>query len=222
MFASDVEEDADEYDMSILTEDSKLIGSPTKSVPNINLKYDLHDSDSGRPNSFGPISTTVGVDNNELSNSDEQTIYSRPPNFHHHKTKMKTTMYVWVLTFFAAIGGFLFGYDTGVVSGAMLLLKDEFSLSSIWQELIVSVTIGAAAVFSFLSGFLNDSFGRKFVTILASFVFTVGSLILGIAQNKEMLLIGRAILGAGIGKQFVHFLSTIKYEKKFIMCLLCI
>lgn len=44
----------------------------------------------------------------------------------------------------AAIGGFLFGYDTGVVSGAMLLLKDEFHLDNVQQELVVSVTVAGA------------------------------------------------------------------------------
>ena len=43
-----------------------------------------------------------------------------------------------LLTFLSAIGGFLFGYDTGVISGAMLLLRQEFSLNHVWQEMIVS------------------------------------------------------------------------------------
>ena len=42
---------------------------------------------------------------------------------------------------FAAIGGFLFGYDTGVISGAMLLLRDEFTLTQVQQELVVSITV---------------------------------------------------------------------------------
>ncbi len=55
--------------------------------------------------------------------------------------------FIYTLAFFSALGGFLFGYDTGVVSGAMLLLKREMNLSSLWQELLVSITVGAAAVF---------------------------------------------------------------------------
>ena len=48
------------------------------------------------------------------------------------------------LTGLAAIGGFLFGYDKGGVAGAMVLMRREFQLSSVWQETIVSVTVGAA------------------------------------------------------------------------------
>ena len=54
----------------------------------------------------------------------------------------RTPGYVYALTMFSAMGGFLFGYDTGVISGAMILLRDRFLLNSVWQELIVSVTIG--------------------------------------------------------------------------------
>jgi SP family myo-inositol transporter-like MFS transporter 13 len=70
------------------------------------------------------------------------------------------------LSFFAAIGGFLFGYDTGVVSGAMLLLKTNFDLSSFTEEVIVSVTIGTAAIFALVSGILNEYLGRKLTIII--------------------------------------------------------
>ncbi|GFS25136.1 proton myo-inositol cotransporter-like [Elysia marginata] len=112
---------------------------------------------------------------------------------------LHTTPYIWMISAFAAIGGFLFGYDTGVVSGAMLLLKDEFSLSSYMQEVIVSSTIAAAFLFALVGGFLNDMLGRKAVTIVASFVFTVGAVVLALAQNVAMLIVGRFILGIGIG-----------------------
>lgn len=113
--------------------------------------------------------------------------------------KQQTTLFVWLLSAFAAIGGFLFGYDTGVVSGAMLLLKDEFSLTSVQQEIIVSVTIGGAFLSALCGGYLSDRFGRKFCTLFASFVFTAGALILGVAQNVAMLIAGRLVLGIGIG-----------------------
>lgn len=115
--------------------------------------------------------------------------------------QQQTTAYVWLLSFFAAIGGFLFGYDTGVVSGAMLLLREEFSLSPVLQEVIVSVTIGAAFLSAIIGGYLSDAFGRKVCTILASLVFTAGALVLALAENVTMLIIGRLIIGIGIGKK---------------------
>ena len=107
--------------------------------------------------------------------------------------------FLYILTFFAAIGGFLFGYDTGVVSGAMILIKDDFSLNSTWQELIVSVTVGTAAIFAILGGFCNDWIGRRLTIIIASILFTIGSVSMAVAPNKEILLVGRAVVGMGIG-----------------------
>ena len=114
--------------------------------------------------------------------------------------KTKTPAFVYTLTFSSAIGGFLFGYDTGVISGAMILLREVFLLNSVWQELIVSVTIAAAAVFAIFGGYLNNLFGRKPVILLASIIFTAGSICMGITNTKELLLVGRLIVGAGIGE----------------------
>ena len=60
----------------------------------------------------------------------------------------QTPNFVVALACLSAIGGFLFGYDTGVISGAMIQLRDHFQLNAMWQEMIVSVTLAAAAVFA--------------------------------------------------------------------------
>ncbi|KAK3558876.1 hypothetical protein QTP86_032138 [Hemibagrus guttatus] len=110
-----------------------------------------------------------------------------------------SSRFVYVLAFFSALSGFLFGYDTGVVSGAMLLLKKEMNLSSFWQELLVSSTVGAAALSALAGGHLNGQYGRRKCIMLASFIFTVGGIILSLAPDKAVLLIGRIIVGLGIG-----------------------
>ncbi|XP_046715192.1 solute carrier family 2 member 13b isoform X2 [Silurus meridionalis] len=110
-----------------------------------------------------------------------------------------SSRFVYVLSFFSALGGFLFGYDTGVVSGAMLLLKKEMNLSAFWQELLVSSTVGAAALSALAGGFLNGVYGRRKCIMLASFIFTVGGIILSVAPDKVVLLIGRLTVGIGIG-----------------------
>ncbi|KZS14487.1 Metabolite transport protein CsbC [Daphnia magna] len=107
--------------------------------------------------------------------------------------------FVYVLAFFSAIGGFLFGYDTGVVSGAMLIIRKEMELSNAWHEAIVSATIAAAWIFSLFGGYLSDRLGRKPVILAASVVFTIGSVVMGAADGKEGLLAGRIIVGVGIG-----------------------
>nr|CAD7403298.1 unnamed protein product [Timema cristinae] len=70
-----------------------------------------------------------------------------------HKSR---PIFIYVLTCLSTIGGFLFGYDTGVVSGAMLIIRDEFQLTTAWHEAIVSVTIGAAWISALFGGWLTD------------------------------------------------------------------
>lgn len=111
-----------------------------------------------------------------------------------------TPGFVYVLAAFSALGGFLFGYDTGVISGAMLLLKRELDLSALWQEVLISSTVAAAALSALLGGFLNGLFGRRVCILLASFFFTVGGIVLSTAPGKEVLLTGRLIVGVGLGK----------------------
>ncbi|CAH2275815.1 proton myo-inositol cotransporter [Pelobates cultripes] len=110
-----------------------------------------------------------------------------------------TPAFVYVVSVFSALGGFLFGYDTGVVSGAMLLLKREMNLSALWQELLVSSTVGAAAVSALSGGLLNGGLGRRPCILLASLLFILGAVVLAAARDKETLLGGRVVVGLGIG-----------------------
>ena len=113
---------------------------------------------------------------------------------------IRTPNYVYILVTLSAIGGFLFGYDTGVVSGAMIYLREQFDLSSVWQEGVVAVTVAGAAAFALVAGIINDVVGRKVVVLLASLVFAGGSLCLAFSSDRYMLLVGRLVVGAGIGK----------------------
>ncbi|XP_022099835.1 proton myo-inositol cotransporter-like isoform X2 [Acanthaster planci] len=149
-----------------------------------------------------PADTDPGTDDNMADRNNHPAANEDSPTkalVCRHPTPPPVTLFTKVLVVFAAIGGFLFGYDTGVVSGAMILLRQEFNLSTVWQELVVSVTIAAAAVASFLGGKLNDVFGRKPVILLGSTVFTAGAVIMSISQSKEVLLIGRIVVGLGVG-----------------------
>ncbi|KAK3932270.1 Proton myo-inositol cotransporter, partial [Frankliniella fusca] len=103
------------------------------------------------------------------------------------------------LTVLGATAGLLFGYDTGVVSGAMLFIREEMNLENAWHEYIVSGTVLAAWVFSFVGGYSVDRFGRRSTILVAAVVFTAGSLGMSLAPSKELLLAGRVVVGVGVG-----------------------
>ncbi|XP_040018202.2 proton myo-inositol cotransporter [Gasterosteus aculeatus] len=123
----------------------------------------------------------------------------RPPSGDALDRDASPPVFLYVLAFFSALGGFLFGYDTGVVSGAMLLLKKEMNLSALWQELLVSSTVGAAALSALGGGYLNGWLGRRACILLASLVFSIGGVIMSLAPDKVVLLVGRVTVGLGIG-----------------------
>jgi SP family myo-inositol transporter-like MFS transporter 13 len=103
------------------------------------------------------------------------------------------------LTAMAAIGGFLFGYDTGVISGAMLPLKRDFNLTPAQEETVVTSTVVAAFIFSLIGGSLNNQFGRRCSILFAAATFTIGSLILACSWSFGSLIVGRLVVGVGIG-----------------------
>ena len=98
---------------------------------------------------------------------------------------------------FGTLGGFSFGYDTGVISGELLFIKTEFELNSFDQEILVSVTIATAMLTALASGYLGDRIGRRPCMLIGSFIFTIGAVINGFSQTSLMLIIGRGILGLG-------------------------
>ncbi|KAF3784941.1 Inositol transporter 1 [Nymphaea thermarum] len=110
--------------------------------------------------------------------------------------------YVLGLTLTAGIGGLLFGYDTGVISGALLYIRDEFELvndSTLLQETIVSMALVGAFIGSAMGGWINDAYGRKKATLLADMVFIVGAIFMAAAPNPYVLIFGRLLVGFGVG-----------------------
>jgi SP family galactose:H+ symporter-like MFS transporter len=99
----------------------------------------------------------------------------------------------------AALGGLLFGYDTGVISGAELFFRNEFSLSTIALEIIVSGVLAGAAIGALIGGRLADLFGRRKLLIATAIIFALGAILCAVATSAVILVIGRIIVGFGIG-----------------------
>ncbi|XP_023743070.1 inositol transporter 1 [Lactuca sativa] len=110
--------------------------------------------------------------------------------------------YVLGLTVVAGIGGLLFGYDTGVISGALLYIRDDFKAvdeSSFLQETIVSMALVGAMIGAAAGGWINDAYGRKRATLLADVIFAFGSLVMAGAPDPYVLIMGRLLVGLGVG-----------------------
>ena len=104
------------------------------------------------------------------------------------------------LILISSIGGLLFGYDTGVVSGAILYLKNDWpNITNQQQELIVSIALLGAFISSLVSGPLSDKYGRRIIIILSDAFFTIGAILMAVSASVEVLMVGRFIIGLGIG-----------------------
>ncbi|GAA2642828.1 sugar porter family MFS transporter [Dactylosporangium fulvum] len=99
----------------------------------------------------------------------------------------------------AALGGFLFGYDTGVISAALLYLAPAFNLSSGQQEVVVASLLLGAIVGVVSGGPLVDRFGRRRLLIVSAAVFCAGALVAALTPNAVVLIAARFVLGLAIG-----------------------
>lgn len=98
-----------------------------------------------------------------------------------------------------ALGGLLFGYDTGVISGAILLIRREFSLDPSTVEIVVSAVLVGAIIGSCSAGRLADKYGRRPVILVCAFLFAIGSIWTALSESSETLVAGRVIVGLAIG-----------------------
>ncbi|HUJ41780.1 MAG TPA: sugar porter family MFS transporter [Candidatus Acidoferrales bacterium] len=113
--------------------------------------------------------------------------------------KAENTAVVFGAAMIAAVGGLLFGYDTAAISGAMIFIKQQFSLKTFPVELLVGMVLVGAAAAALGGGRLSDRLGRRATLLLTSVIFVVGALICAFAGSFSILLFGRTVVGLGIG-----------------------
>jgi MFS transporter, SP family, galactose:H+ symporter len=114
-------------------------------------------------------------------------------------TKPRSPGFVELTAGIAALAGLLFGFDTGIISGAILFIKSEFHLAPLTEEFLVSAALIGAVCGCVLSGRVTDAIGRRSTILITAGVFSVGSIVSAIAPNVGLLVVGRLAVGLAIG-----------------------
>ncbi|NWT52920.1 GTR10 protein, partial [Erythrocercus mccallii] len=96
------------------------------------------------------------------------------------------------------LGGLIFGYELGIISGALLQLQTDFQLSCFQQEVVVSAVLIGALLASLAGGILIDRHGRRRAILVSNVVLLVGSLLLTLARSFTVLVMGRMTVGFAI------------------------
>jgi SP family galactose:H+ symporter-like MFS transporter len=99
----------------------------------------------------------------------------------------------------AALGGFLFGYNTGDISAALLFLRTAFHLSNLMLGMVTGIALAGAGGGAAVAGYLADRFGRRPMLLAVALIFIAGALISAAARSLPFLLGGRLLLGFGVG-----------------------
>jgi sugar porter (SP) family MFS transporter len=107
--------------------------------------------------------------------------------------------FVLRLAIVAALGGFLFGYDTGVISGALLFVSKDLHASEFDEQAFVGALLIGAVVGAAASGYLADALSRRRTKIVAGSIYVLGALGSALAQNATELIATRAVLGLAVG-----------------------
>lgn len=135
------------------------------------------------------IDATAGVENFKDAHSLDTIEDTKPGAF------------VWLCAAATGIGGMLFGYDTGVISGVLVVIGnalDNNPLSSCEKELIIALCAAGALIGSTIAGITADKYGRKPAIWFASVLFTIGAIVQATSYTIAQMAIGRVLIGLGV------------------------
>ncbi len=115
------------------------------------------------------------------------------------KTTKQSSTYLCLVCLVAALGGFLFGFDTAVISGTVSLVKTGFNLDVVQEGWFVSCALLGCIIGVSISGKLSDKYGRKIILILSAVLFLASAAGCMVASSFSQLIVFRLIGGLGIG-----------------------
>jgi len=128
------------------------------------------------------------------------SLHAPRPTAQRNKPGSKHRGYLTRLTVISTLGGLLFGYDTGVISGALLYMQDSLNMSPVEEAMVVSALLFPGAALGALSGGrLADTLGRRGTLLVCALLFLVGALGCAVAPTVGFMVVARVILGLGVG-----------------------
>lgn len=107
--------------------------------------------------------------------------------------------FMYLIAGLVSIGGILYGYDVGVISGALLFIKNTIPMTDAQTGLIVGAVLGGGLVGTLIAGPLGDKYGRRMLIALSSLLFIFGVFFIYFANSFLMIFVARLLLGVGVG-----------------------
>ncbi len=129
-----------------------------------------------------------------------------------------------VVALVSAISGMLYGYDTGIISGALLQITKDFQIEENWKQVIAASILLGAVIGALTCSFLSERIGRKTTLLMLAVIFAVGALGCAVAPDPLLLSVGRLVLGFAVGgatqtaPMYVAELAPPKYRGRLVLC----
>ncbi|KAI4716121.1 general substrate transporter [Aureobasidium sp. EXF-10727] len=145
----------------------------------------------------GKLDEKTGTDHVEHVNSQQNSLDDLDTI-----EETKTGKFAWLVSITAAIGGMLFGYDTGIISAVLVYIGtslDHKILTSGEKELITSITSGAAFFGAIFAGLTADKYGRKPAIYVGCVLFIIGAILQAASFGLAQMTVGRLVVGFGVG-----------------------
>lgn len=116
-----------------------------------------------------------------------------------NKASSETQTLMFWIACLVSTGGILYGYDIGVISGALLFIKQTIPMTDAQIGLIVGAVLGGGLIGTLLAGPIGDRYGRRFLILISSLIFILGIAFILMAYSFLLMLIARLLLGVGVG-----------------------
>ncbi|HAT23755.1 MAG TPA: MFS transporter [Pantoea septica] len=115
----------------------------------------------------------------------------------------KISIFIIMSIIISSVGGIIFGYDTGIIGGAIVFIGKQFHINDFMQGIIVSMSLLGAMIGALLAGPLADKYGRKINLFISGICFAAGAVVSGYSNSIELLTLARILQGIGVGASSV-------------------